>query len=71
MNQTKREWIIQRWLPEDNLYEDWPKGDGILLTRPEMLKSLEKAERENPTFEFRGHNVANQRAGKDRLRMVR
>jgi hypothetical protein len=36
-----------------------------------MLEALAEAEAAWPGYQFRGHNVANQRPGLDRLRPVR
>jgi hypothetical protein len=67
-----REWIIQRCLNAfRNEYEDWLGYCERLLTREEMLERLRERETRWPDYEFRGHNVVNQRPGGDRLRMVR
>lgn len=70
-NSSERAWIIQRSVNAfRNDYEDWPGYCERLLTRPEMLAALEECEKKWPGYEFRGHNVLNQRAGGDRLRAV-
>jgi hypothetical protein len=59
-----REWIIQRCLNAfRNEYEDWPGYCERLLTREEMLERLRECEARWPSYEFRGHNVVNQRPG--------
>jgi hypothetical protein len=42
-----------------------------LLTKQEMLDALAECEAKWPGYQFRGHNVANQSPGSDRLRPVR
>lgn len=69
---TSREWIIQRCLNAvRNEYEDWPGYCEQLLTREEMMAALKECDERWPDYEFRGHNVANQRPGGDKLRPVR
>src|ERR1039458_8347433 len=55
------EWIVQRCLNAfGNEYEDWtPRNE--LMTREEMLEQLFVAELRFPKYQFRGHNVANER----------
>jgi hypothetical protein len=66
-----REWIIQRCINAfRNEYEDWPGYCERLQTREEMLVALRECDRRWPEHEFRGHNVANQRPGRDLLRPV-
>ncbi|MHB8715603.1 MAG: hypothetical protein ACYC9H_06295 [Sulfuricaulis sp.] len=70
-SQDERAWIIQRCINAfRNLYEDWPGYCERLITRSEMLAALEGCERQWPEYEFRGHNVLNQRPGCDHLRQV-
>lgn len=67
-----REWIVQRCISAArDQYEDWPGYCERLLTREEMLAALAECEATWPGYQFRGHNVANQRPGTDRLRPVR
>ena len=66
-----RAWIIQRCSNAfRNEYEEWPGYCERLMTRKEMLDTLSECEERWPEYEFRGHNVANQRPGSDRLRVV-
>ena len=66
-----REWIIQRCINAyRNEYEDWPGYCERLMTREEMMVALRECDHQWPEHEFRGHNVANQRPGRDRLRPV-
>lgn len=66
-----REWIIQRCIDAiSNQYEDWTGYCERLLTRDEMLSALKECDRRWPEYEFRGHNVANQRPGSDGIRLV-
>lgn len=68
---TERQWIIQRCINAfRNDYEDWPGYCERLMDREEMLQALKECEERWPDYEFRGHNVANQRPGDDRLRTV-
>jgi hypothetical protein len=68
---TARQWIIQRCINAfRNEYEDWPGYCERLLNRPEMMAALYECEERWPEHEFRGHNVANQKPGRDRLRVV-
>jgi hypothetical protein len=67
-----RDAIIQRCLNAfRNEYEDWPGYCERLLTKAEMLDALAECEAKWPGYQFRGHNVANQSPGSDRLRPVR
>ena len=67
----ERQWIIQRCLSAvKGDYEDWPGYCERLMTRDEMLRVLEECERKWPEYEFRGHNVVNQKPGGDKLREV-
>ncbi len=67
-----RGWMIQRCVDADaNHYKDWSPFEVQLMTRSEMLAALKACEQRWPDFEFRGHNVANQRPGADVLRSVR
>ena len=69
---TKREWIIQRCISAArNDYEDWPEYSARLLTREEMITALADCEARWPEYQFRGHNVINQKPGSDHLRTVR
>jgi hypothetical protein len=66
-----RERIIQRCINAyRDEYEDWPGYCERLLTREEMLVALRECDQQWPEHEFRGHNVANQRPRRDRLRPV-
>jgi hypothetical protein len=70
-SQPAREWIIQRCINAyRNEYEDWPGYCERLMSREEMLVALRECDQQWPGHEFRGHNVANQRPGRDRLRPV-
>ena len=70
-NAGGREWIIQRCRNAvRNQYNDWPGYCERLLTRDEMRDALDECSRLWPAYEFRGHNVVNQRPGGDRLRQV-
>ncbi|MEI6719944.1 MAG: hypothetical protein WCO67_04190 [Betaproteobacteria bacterium] len=67
-----REWIIQRCINAfENEYEDWPGYSERLMTREEMLAALQECDQRWPDYGFRGHNVANQRPGHDKPRLVR
>ncbi len=77
MDNQKREWIVQRcvsaaendcwcgWLTRGSHfhYQDWPEYSKRLMTRDEMKTALAECSRKWPDFEFRGHNVVNQKAG--------
>jgi len=66
------EWIIQRCINAfRNEYQDWAPYANRLMTRTEMLQALEECSHKWPQYEFRGHNVLNQRPGSDVLRVVR
>jgi hypothetical protein len=66
-----REWIIQRCLNAfRNEYEDWPGYSERLMTKTEMLAALATCEATWPDYQFRGHNVINQKPGTDTLRSV-
>jgi hypothetical protein len=41
------------------------------MTRDEMMVALKKCDERWPEHEFRGHNVANQRPGREKPRLVR
>jgi hypothetical protein len=67
-----REWIIQRCINAfRDQYEDWPGYCERLMTRDEMKAALAECDERWPRYEFRGHNVMNQRPGRDRPRIVR
>lgn len=67
-----REWIIQRCINAfRNEYQDWPGYCERLMTRDEMMVALKECETRWPEYEFRGHNVPNQRPGNDKPRLVR
>lgn len=67
----ERQWIIQRCINAvRNDYEDWSGYCERLMTRDEMLKALAGCEEKWPNYEFRGHNVINQKPGSDRPRPV-
>ena len=72
MANEKREWIIQRCVSAvQNDYQDWPKYSEGLMTQDEMKAALAECSRKWPRFEFRGHNVMNQKAGYgEQLRLV-
>ena len=64
MTDQKREWIIQQCVSAvENNYQDWPEYSKRLMTRDEMKAALAECSRKWPDFEFRGHNVVNQKAG--------
>jgi hypothetical protein len=72
MSEAHREWIIQRCLNAfRNEYEDWPGYCETLMTRDQMKAALTECADRWPEFGFRGHNVANERPRRPRLRVVK
>lgn len=72
MSDAHRAWIIQRCINAfRDQYEDWPGYCETLMTRDEMKTALAECAERWPDYGFRGHNVAKQPPGRDRLRVVR
>ena len=72
MSDAHRAWVIQRCINAfRDEYEDWPGYCETLMTRDEMQAALAECAERWPDYGFRGHNVANQLPGRDRLRVVR
>lgn len=60
----EKSWIIQRCINAfADKYENWPGYFERLMTREEMRVALEECNQRWPEYQFRGHNVRNQRKG--------
>ena len=65
MPKSNRVWIIQRctqkWIGSELQYENFPTREG-LMTRAQMVKVLDRVNRQNPNDEFTRHNTTWDRA---------
>jgi len=72
MNESDREWIIQRCVNAfHDEYENWPGYCERLLTREEMKAKLAECNARWPDDAFRGHKVGNPRPKRPELRLIR
>ena len=64
MSETEQDrvWIIQRCINAvANHYEDWAGYCETPMTRAEMMQALKECEEQWLDYEFRGHNIKNQK----------